>query len=149
VLIASRSSTPWLLIQTHDEWMTRQGFARKRTVVYFTAHVPRAVENRRWAGRSSNPVTSRMERETSDPWVELWQKKKAIPVTDSGGPWRCETTRLPHFLIVGLQMAVRLSALCAGSASPHPHRKSPGTRFCSKLGKPRGRYSSCLSAVRF
>jgi hypothetical protein len=25
-------------------------------------------------------------------------KYKAIPVTGSGGPWGCETSRLPHFL---------------------------------------------------
>jgi hypothetical protein len=26
------------------------------------------------------------------------KKGKAIPVADHGGPWGCETSRLPHFL---------------------------------------------------
>jgi hypothetical protein len=26
------------------------------------------------------------------------EKGKAIPVTSRGGPWGCETSRLPHFL---------------------------------------------------
>jgi hypothetical protein len=41
-------------------------------------------------------------------------KDKAIPVTDREGPWGCETSRLPHFLI-GSPMAVRLSASRTGS----------------------------------
>jgi hypothetical protein len=40
--------------------------------------------------------------------------KKAVPVTDRGGPQGCETSRFPYFLDNRLTMAVRLSALRAG-----------------------------------
>jgi hypothetical protein len=52
-------------------------------------------------------------------------KRKAVPVTGS------------HiFQTVSSQMAVRLSALCAGH--PLPPRKIPGTRFCQWLSRPQG-----------
>jgi hypothetical protein len=56
------------------------------------------------------------------------KKSKVIPVTGRGGPQVCETSRLPHVLTIGSQMAVRLSALRAGR--PLPPRKIPGTHFC-------------------
>jgi hypothetical protein len=50
----------------------------------------------------------------------IWGRKKgkAIPVTGRGGPRDCETSRLPHFPTIGSQMAVRVSALCAGLPLP-------------------------------
>jgi hypothetical protein len=47
-----------------------------------------------------------------------------------------ETSRLPHFLTVSSQMAVRLSVLRAGC--PLPPRKIPGTHFCQRLSRPKG-----------
>jgi hypothetical protein len=44
-------------------------------------------------------------------------KGKAVPVTGLGGPYGCETSRLPHFLTIGSEIAVR-SALCAGRPLP-------------------------------
>jgi hypothetical protein len=45
-------------------------------------------------------------------------KGKAIPVTDRGGPWGCETSRLRNFYIIGSQMAVSLSLLRVGRPLP-------------------------------
>jgi hypothetical protein len=53
--------------------------------------------------------------------VKLWIKTKAIPIRGRGGPYCCETSRLPHFLDDS-QMAVRLSAL-------RPTRLLPPGRF--------------------
>jgi hypothetical protein len=47
--------------------------------------------------------------------------EKANPVTGRGGPYGCETSRLPHFLDIGSQMAVRLWASRADRLLP------PGT----------------------
>jgi hypothetical protein len=43
---------------------------------------------------------------------------KGIPVTGCGGPKGCEESRLPHFLDIGSQMVVRLSALLASYPLP-------------------------------
>jgi hypothetical protein len=55
-------------------------------------------------------------------------KGKVIPVTGHGRPQGCEMLRLPHFLEIGSQMAVQLSALHAS----HPLQpvKIPGIHFC-------------------
>jgi hypothetical protein len=52
---------------------------------------------------------------------------KDIHVTGRGGLYGCERSRLPHFLAVDSQMAVRLSALRVGR--PLAPRKIPGTYF--------------------
>jgi hypothetical protein len=55
-------------------------------------------------------------------------KGKIIPVTGRGGPWSCETSRLPLFLDNRLKDGGGgLSALLAGR---HKGRKFPGTHFC-------------------
>jgi hypothetical protein len=61
------------------------------------------------------------------------EKGKAIPVTGRGGPYGCDTSRLPVFYTVSSQMAVRLSALRVGRPLPPPPprpRKIPGTHYC-------------------
>jgi hypothetical protein len=59
------------------------------------------------------------------------KKYKAIPVTNSEYSLVCDTAMPPPplFLIIGSQMAVRLSALHAGRPHFTPG-KIPGTHFC-------------------
>jgi hypothetical protein len=46
-------------------------------------------------------------------------KVKTVLVTGRGGPYYCETFRLPHFFTVGSQVAVRISALRSGYTIIH------------------------------
>jgi hypothetical protein len=77
-----------------------------------------------------NGLSADIRSNGSDGQARPPQKKgKAMLVTGREGPQGCETSRLPHFpLTIGSQMAVRLSALRAGS--PLPPRNIPGTHFC-------------------
>jgi hypothetical protein len=52
---------------------------------------------------------------------------KAIPITGHGGPQGCETVWVPHYLTIGSEMAVRLSALRVSHLLPP--RKISGTHF--------------------
>jgi hypothetical protein len=56
--------------------------------------------------------------------------KTTIPVTGHGSPCGCETSRLQHFLDIGSQMAVRLSAVRAD----HPLRPGRFLVFISVRG---------------
>jgi hypothetical protein len=57
-----------------------------------------------------------------------WMKGKAIPVTGRGGPYGCETSRLPHFLDNRLTDGGEVVSLTR--RSPFIPRKIPGTHFC-------------------
>jgi hypothetical protein len=61
---------------------------------------------------------------------------KATPVTDRGGPWGCETSRLPHFLDNRLTDGGEVVSLTR--RQPFTLRKIPGTHFCQRLSLPRG-----------
>jgi hypothetical protein len=54
-------------------------------------------------------------------------KGKAIPVTGSGGPLGCETSRLPHFIDNRLTVGGEVVSLTP--RSPFAPRKIPGTHF--------------------
>jgi hypothetical protein len=54
--------------------------------------------------------------------------KKAIPVPGRGGPWGCETSRLPHFLDNRLTDGGEV--VSPTHRPPFTPRKIPGTRFC-------------------
>jgi hypothetical protein len=56
------------------------------------------------------------------------KKRKAIPVTGSGGPYDCETSRLSHFLDNGLTDGSEVVSLTR--RSPFTPRNIPGTHFC-------------------
>jgi hypothetical protein len=43
-------------------------------------------------------AASSSERRKDKVTCEIGKKDKAIPVTGRGGPYGCETSRLPHFL---------------------------------------------------
>jgi hypothetical protein len=61
--------------------------------------------------------------------ISLCKKKsKAIPVTGHGGPWGCETSRLPRFLDARLTDDGKVVSLTR--RSPFTPRKIPGTHFC-------------------
>jgi hypothetical protein len=55
-------------------------------------------------------------------------KIKAIPVTGRGGPYDCETSRLPHFLDNQFRDGGEIVSLTR--RPPLPPRKIPGTHFC-------------------
>jgi hypothetical protein len=59
-------------------------------------------------------------------------KGKDIPVTDRGGPWGCETSRLPHFL------DNRLTEGGEVSLTRWSPRKILGSHFYQRLIGPRG-----------
>jgi hypothetical protein len=66
----------------------------------------------------------------------LLMKFKAIPLTAHGGPWGCETSRLPHFLesrLTDSRADVSLTLLPLFTP-----RKIPGTHFCQRLSRPQG-----------
>jgi hypothetical protein len=90
-----------------------------------TANMSAAVQTRHTKGLTQNMavqwfeillLTRKVPCSHSDPEVDPYRKKKkdkVIPATGRGGPLGCETSRIPHFLD-NRQMAVRMSALCAG-----------------------------------
>jgi hypothetical protein len=53
---------------------------------------------------------------------------KAIPVTGRGGPYGCETSRLPQFLENRLTDGGEVVSLL--HRPPFTHRKNLGTHFC-------------------
>jgi hypothetical protein len=53
--------------------------------------------------------------------------KLAIPVTDRGGPWGCETSRFPHFLDSQLTDGGEVVSLMRWP--PFTPRKISGTHF--------------------
>jgi hypothetical protein len=55
-------------------------------------------------------------------------KGKAIPVTGRGGPYGCETSRLPHFLDNPLTDGDESVSLTR--RTPFIPREIPGTHFC-------------------
>jgi hypothetical protein len=55
-------------------------------------------------------------------------KDKAIPVRDRGGPYGCETSRLPHFLDNRFTDGGEVVSLM--HRPPFTPRKTPGTHFC-------------------
>jgi hypothetical protein len=55
-------------------------------------------------------------------------KGKTIPVTGRGGPYGCETSRLPHFLDSRLTDGVEVVSLTR--RPPFTLMKIPGTNFC-------------------
>jgi hypothetical protein len=59
---------------------------------------------------------------------------KAIPPTGHGGPWVCETSRLPHFLDKWLTDSSEAVSLARWPA--FTPRKIPGTHFCHRLRWP-------------
>jgi hypothetical protein len=64
------------------------------------------------------------------------KKSKSIPVTGRGGPWICETSRLPHFPDNRLTDGGEVVSL--KSRPPFTPRKIPGTHFCYRLSRPQG-----------
>jgi hypothetical protein len=56
------------------------------------------------------------------------EKGKAVPVTDRGGPYGCETSRLPYFLDNRLSDGGEVVSLTR--QPPFTPRKIPGTHFC-------------------
>jgi hypothetical protein len=56
------------------------------------------------------------------------RKGKTIPVTGRGGPWGCETSRLPHFL--DNQFAYGGDVASLMRQPPFTTRKIPGSHFC-------------------
>jgi hypothetical protein len=56
------------------------------------------------------------------------KKGKAIHVSGHGGPWGCETLRLPHFLDNQLTDSGKVVSLKRWP--PSTPRKIPGTHFC-------------------
>jgi hypothetical protein len=56
------------------------------------------------------------------------EKGKAIPVTDRGGPWDCEKSKLPHFKDNPLTDGGEVINLTR--RPPFTPRKIPGTHFC-------------------
>jgi hypothetical protein len=63
-------------------------------------------------------------------------ESKAIPVIGRGGPYSCETSRLPHFLDTRLTGCGEVvSPTCRPLFTP---RKIPGTHFCQRLSRPQG-----------
>jgi hypothetical protein len=61
---------------------------------------------------------------------------ESISVTGGGGPYDCETPRLPHFLDNRLTDGGEVVSLIR--RSPFTPRKIPGTRFCWRLSRPQG-----------
>jgi hypothetical protein len=55
-------------------------------------------------------------------------KRKVIPATSRGGPWNCETSRLPHFLNKRLTDGDEVDSL--NSRPAFTPRNIPGTHFC-------------------
>jgi hypothetical protein len=53
--------------------------------------------------------------------------RKAIPVTGRGGPYGCETSRLPHFLDNRITDGGEVSFTLQPPFTP---RKIPGIHFC-------------------
>jgi hypothetical protein len=56
------------------------------------------------------------------------KKGKDIPVTGRGGPWGCETTRLPHFL--DNRLTDGGDAFSLKHRPPSTPRMIPGTNLC-------------------
>jgi hypothetical protein len=55
-------------------------------------------------------------------------KGKVLPVTRRGGPWGCETSRLPHFLENRLTDGGEVVNFTR--RPPFAPRKIPGTHLC-------------------
>jgi hypothetical protein len=67
--------------------------------------------------------------------MALWdvakvRKGKDITVTGRGGPYGCDTSRLPHFLDSRLTDGGKVVSLTRRPAAVYPLRKIPGTHFC-------------------
>jgi hypothetical protein len=60
--------------------------------------------------------------------TRMKEKGKAIPVTGRGGPYGCETSRLPHILDSRLTDGGEDVSLT--SRPPFTPRKIPGSHFC-------------------
>jgi hypothetical protein len=56
------------------------------------------------------------------------EEGKAIPVTGRGGPYVCETSRFPHFLVNRLTDGGEVVSLT--SRPPFTPKKIPATNFC-------------------
>jgi hypothetical protein len=56
--------------------------------------------------------------------VPFTDKVKAIPITDRGGPYGCETSRLPHFLYNRLTDGGEVVSLTRRSAALYPQEVS-------------------------
>jgi hypothetical protein len=69
------------------------------------------------------------------------KESKAVHVTDPGGPYGCEMSRLPHFLQNRLKDGVKIVSLT--SRPPFTRRKISGTHFFYKLSRPQG-YNACV-----
>jgi hypothetical protein len=74
----------------------------------------------------------------SDVKTHLWKdgKGKAIPVTGRGGPYGCESSRLPHFLDNRHTDGGEFVILTL--QPPFTPRKIPGTHLCYRLSRPHG-----------
>jgi hypothetical protein len=59
----------------------------------------------------TNKMIKAVTDKTSPDWFVLWSKGKAIRVTGRGGPWSCETSRLPHLLDSRLRDGGEVSSL--------------------------------------
>jgi hypothetical protein len=67
----------------------------------------------------------------------MLSKSKAIPLTDTGGPYGCETSTFPHFLdsrLIDGGEVVSFTPL-----SPIVLRKTPATHFCLRLSRTQAR----------
>jgi hypothetical protein len=74
------------------------------------------------------------ESEAKEPVLKEGKKRKVIPVIGRGGPYGCETSRLPHFVENRLTDERLLCLLSGHTLNP---RKTPGTNFAKGSIDPR------------
>jgi hypothetical protein len=67
--------------------------------------------------------------------IKKRSKGNAIPVTGLGGPYGCETSRLPHYLDSRLRDGREVSLT---RRPPFTPKKIRGTHFCYRLSRPPG-----------
>jgi hypothetical protein len=72
-------------------------------------------------------IASRFIKYVSVYFVIPVETGNAIPVTDPGGPWGCETSWLPHFIESRLTDGSKVSLT---RRPPFTPMKIPGTYFC-------------------
>jgi hypothetical protein len=75
------------------------------------------------------------------------KESKVIPVTGHGGPYGCETSRLPHFLDSRLTDGGKVVSFTNRGSPVHP-RKIPGTHFCSRMTRPQGQSAAGLGHLK-
>jgi hypothetical protein len=68
--------------------------------------------------------------------IYIVKRCKHIPVTGCGGPYSCQTSRLPHFLDTWLTDGGEVVSLTRRLI--FTPRKIPGTHFSSRLSRPQG-----------